>query len=282
MLQDKSLENFIEEKNGFYCLRKSKPGESKESYIDKLIQTRMDRQKISDQKWKKARKIIKYLWMIPCLKAVFVSGSLVLDNAKDKSDIDLLIVAKHKKIWTVRFLITLFIHVIGKRRYGNKTADRICLNHYITDESLKIDFSSLYNAQTYAHLVPILEIEEGIYNKFQKANNWINNYISFYPEKKSKDRRLIKKNKFLRGLAKFQEIILNTFLGTIFEKILALFQKLIIKRHSSSAKEGRVIIDDYQLEFHPASSEKDIIKKYNENILKLDLKIKQEEDSGLI
>jgi len=287
-LQSKSLENFIEEKNGFYCLRKSKLGESKENYIDKLIKTRMDRQKISDQKWKKARKIIKYLWMIPCLKAVFVSGSLALDNAKDKSDIDLLIVAKHKRIWTVRFLITLFIHIIGKRRYGDKTADRICLNHYITDESLKIDFSSLYNAQTYAHLVPILEIEEafssegrGIYNKFQKANNWINSYISFYPEKKSKDRRLIKKNKFLRGLAKFQEIILNTFLGTIFEKILALFQKLIIKRHSSSAKEGRVIIDDYQLEFHPSSPEAGVLDKYNKNVLRLGFKIKPEENSGL-
>ena len=289
-LESKNLKNFIEEKNGLYGLRKIKSSEeSKQAYIDNLIKTRINRQKISDQKWKKARKIVKWFELIPYLKAVFISGSLALDNAKEQSDIDLLIITKHKRIWTVRFLVTLFAHIMGKRRHGKKTADRICLNHYITDESLKIGFPSLYNAQTYAHLVPIIENKKGIYKEFQKANNWINDYIAFYPAssadrqiKQSFDQRLIKDKKFFRGIAKFQEVILNTFLGNILEKILALFQKMIIKRHQTKEKkEGRVIADDFQLEFHPASPEKEVIREYNENILKLGFKIKEEKDSGL-
>ena len=168
------------------------------------------------------------------------------------------------------------------RRHGKKRANRICLNHYITDESLKIDFSSLYNAQTYAHLVPILKTEKDIYKKFREANKWINNYVVFYTNQQVDDQRLIKENKFLRNIAKFQEIILNTFLGTILEKMLAMFQKIIMKRHSrKEKKEGRVITDEFQLEFHPASPEIKVLDKYNENLLKLGFKTEKEKDSGL-
>lgn len=271
-LRNKSLNNFVEEKNGFYFLKGK----------NKLLNIRIERQKISDQKWKKARKIIKWLWLIPFLKAVFVSGSLALDNTKEQSDIDLLIIAKHKRIWTVRFLITSFLHIIGKRRYGKKTADRICLNHYITDESLKIDFPSLYNAQTYAHLVLVLKSEKDVYKKFRQANKWINDYVVSYVEQESDDQRLIKERRLLKGFAKLQEIILNTFLGGFLEKLLGFFQKLIIKRHSQKhKKEGRVIADEFQLEFHPASPEANVLETYNQNILKLGLGIKKEKDSGL-
>lgn len=280
-LKNKSLNNYIEEKNGFYGLKKiSQKSELK--YIDRLIKTRIEHQKISDQKWKRAKKIIKWLQFIPYLRMVLVSGSLALDNAKEGSDIDLLIITKHKKIWTNRFLITFFIHIVGKRRHGKKTANRLCLNHYITDKSLKIDFPSLYNAQTYAHLVPVLEIEGGIYKKFQKANQWIENYLAYYPEQKVANQRLIRKGKFLRKIAHFQEIILNSFLGTILEKILAFIQKTIIKYHSPKARgEGRVITDDFQLEFHPSSPEIRVLENYNKNILKLGFRTRKEKDSGL-
>lgn len=290
-LKNKPLKNYIEEKNGFYFLKNRA----------KLYKTRIERQKISDQKWKKARKIIKYLQIIPYLRMIAISGSLAIANTKKQSDIDLLIITKHKRIWTNRFLITSFIHLLGKRRHNKKTADRLCLNHYITDKSLKIDFPSLYNAQTYAHLMPVSEIEPGIYKKFQKANQWIENYLAFYPaspdaslakserasqggsEQNDSNQRLIKNRKVLRKIARFQEIILNTFLGTILEKILAIFQKTIMKKHLPPARgEGRVITDDFQLEFHPASPEVKILDKYNKIMLKLGFRMKPEKNSGLM
>jgi predicted nucleotidyltransferase len=272
-LKNKSLKNYIEEKNGFYFLKNRA----------KLYETRIERQKTSDQKWKKARKIIKYLQIIPYLRMIAISGSLAIANTKKQSDIDLLIITKHKRIWTNRFLITSFIHLLGKRRHNKKTADRLCLNHYITDKSLKIDFPSLYNAQTYAHLMPVSEIEQGIYKKFQKANQWIKTYLTFYPKEDSPNQRLIKGRKFLQKIARFQEIILDTFLGTILEKILAIIQKTIMKKHSSKEKgQGRVITDDFQLEFHPASPEIKILDKYNKIMLKLGFRTKPEKNSGLL
>lgn len=269
-LKNKSLINFIEEKNGFYFLRGR----------EKMIRTRIDCQKISEQKWKKVKKIISLLQVIPYIRLIAISGSVALDNAKKQSDIDLLIITKHKRIWTVRFLITFLIHLLGKRRHGQKTANRICLNHYITDKSLKINFPSLYNAQTYAHLIPVLEIEKGIYKKFQQANQWIENYLANGFEQQADNQKLIRERKFLRKTARFKESILNTFIGDILEKIFKLIQIVSIKYHSKKDKGGgRVIADDFQLEFHPGSPESKIIDNYNMVMLKLNFKTKPEKTS---
>ena len=268
----RSEARYIDEHNGFYFLKNRK----------EIFKTKIERQKISDQKWRKTRKIICWLQIIPYLRLVAISGSAALSNARKNSDIDLLIIAKHKRIWTVRFFLTLFIHLIGKRRHAKKTKDRLCLNHYVTDQSLKINFPSLYNAQTYAHLIPVLEVEQDIYKKFQQANKWIKDYLFVYPKQEIPDQRQIKKSKFLRKIAKFQEFVLDTFIGSILEKIFKIIQKISIKIHSLRDKgEGRVIADEFQLEFHPTSPELKIIDKFNKNIVKLSLGIKSEKDSGL-
>lgn len=271
-LNNQPLGNYIEEKNGFYFLRDRK----------EIIKTRIERQKISDQKWRKARKIIKWLQIIPYLRLVAISGSKALSNAKKDSDIDLLIIAKHKRIWTARFLLTLFIHLIAKRRHHKKTKNRLCLNHYITDQSLKINFPSLYNSQTYSHLIPVLETEQGIYKKFQQANQWIKDYLFNYPKEEIPDQHQIKKSGCLGKIAKFQEFILNTFIGNVLEKFFKIIQKISIKIHSFRDKgEGRVIANEFQLEFHPQSPELKIIDKYNKKIIELGLAMKPEKNSGL-
>lgn len=278
-LKNPVLSNFIEEYNGFYFLKNSASSAGRHQQI---VETRIERQKISDQKWKKAIKIIKWLQIIPYIKMIAVSGSLALDNAKEQSDIDLLIVAKRKRIWTVRFLIIFFLHFFGKRRHGKKTKDRACLNHFITDNSLEIKFPSLYNAQTYAHMVGILEIEIGIFEKFYKANKWISSFINIYPFGKNENQRTIKVNKILRFIARTKEFLLNNFVGDFFEFLFGAIQRFLIKYHSKKDKgEGRVIIEESQLEFHPASPEAEVLEKYNNTMVELELRTRPEKNSGL-
>jgi predicted nucleotidyltransferase len=267
ILNDNNFRNKIEEKNGFYYLKGRK-----ENY-----QIRNERQKISDEMWKKTKKTIKWLQMIPYIKMVLVNGSMAMYNAKKESDIDLMIVTKNKRIWTTRFLTTLFFQIIGKRRHGEKIKNRFCLNHYITNDFLKSNLLNLYVAHLYAHLVPVLEIEEGIYNRFQFENRWIGNYLCFYNIDKLDNQKKIKNNSVMKFTRNCQEIILNTFLGNILEIVLGFFQKRHIKNHPLiNQKEGRIIFDDNQLEFHPNSRGIKILEKYEENILTLDIGIKKE------
>ena len=275
----KTLENSLElaklisQKNGFYFLKGR----------FRIVKQRIERQKIADQKWKKTKRMVKLLQIIPFIRLVAVSGSLAIGNPKKESDIDLLIVARAGRIWTCRGLTTLFIHCFGQRRHGLLTKDRFCLNHYLTDKSLKITSDSLYNAQTYAHLVPVLETESVLYNQFQKANQWLKDYLFFYPQSQQGYLRKVKPNHFFTFSRKLKEFILDKKMGDALEFILRRIQaRRISKDPLIYQSGGRVIFNDEQLEFHPDSPEKGILEMYNQKMKEFGLvEFGQEKDSGL-
>jgi len=266
------LSKFINQKNGLYFLKGRQ----------KIVKQRIERQIIADKKWKKAKWVIRFLQIIPYIRMVVVSGSLAMNNTKEESDIDLLIIVKAGRIWTCRAFTTLFIHMIGQRRHGNLTKNRFCLNHYITDQSLEIPWQSLYNAQTYSHLVLIWE-KKGLYKKFQKANQWINNYLVNYPIIEKGYLTTIESNKLFKFIRKFREKILDTWFGNVLEYFLKKIQEGKIRKEPLTYKAGgRVIFNDKQLEFHPDSPEKRILERYNKKIIKLGFKeLGVEKDSGL-
>jgi len=268
------LNKLINQKNGFFFLKNR----------EVIIKERIERNKIASRKWKKARRIIKLFQVIPFIRMVAISGSLAMDNTKENSDIDLLIITKTGRIWTCRGLITVFSHLIGKRRHGNLTKDRICLNHYLTEKSLKIPYKSLYNAQTYSHLISVLEIKDNLYKKFQKSNKWINNYLSFYPVEEKGYLRKIKLNYFFKSIREFKEFILDGLIGNFIEFILKKIQQRRIGKDPLTYQSGgRVVFSNKQLEFHPNSPEKWILEKYNQRMKELGLKeLGNEKDSGLI
>ena len=130
------LKKYLEEKKGFYFLKKRKrgfhsPDRAMESRMQDLhmrchssaetmapsmdiVQLRLNRKKIWDQKWKKARKIFWIMQVVPFAKLVMGSGSFSLGNTRKDSDVDLLIIAKKGRIWTVRTFFTLLTSFLVK------------------------------------------------------------------------------------------------------------------------------------------------------------------------
>lgn len=273
-LESKELKQFIDGKNGFYFLHGK----------EYIVRTRINHQKIADQKWKKAKHIIGWLQIVPYLRMVALSGSLALNNTRSESDIDVLVVVKSGRIWLTRFFITSLLQMMKKRRHKYFTKDRICLNHYITDKSLEIKFKSLYNAQTYAHMIPTVQIERGIYDKFQASNRWVKDYLVFWPDINTMHFKALKPNYFFTTIAKIFELCLNNSFGNFLEKFSGLLQKRLIEKDPLTFKKGgRITIDNTQLEFHPDSPERKVLDKYNQSMVQLGVKeLGQEKDSGLL
>jgi hypothetical protein len=245
----------------------------------------------------------------PFMKMVLVSGSLSLGNSREESDVDLIIIARKGRIWTVRTFITLLTSILGVRRCGDKTKDKICLNHYITDKSLKVPFKSLYNAQSYIHLISVYDDKEDkkLFREFQKENKWIKEYVGNYKLAELGSFRSIKRSKLLSFISNFFEFVL---LGNLVEaklptgslassicRRLGLFSKFgdwlerklsqiqgdrIKKDPLCNKKGGRVMINDDQLEFHPDSHESYIIPEFNRRMKELGLfEFANQKDSGL-
>lgn len=276
------LEGFIEKAEGFYFLKGRK----------NLIRERREKNEIARNKWKKALKAVSWLRIIPYIRLVFGSGSLALSNTGEESDLDVLIVAKHGRIWTSRLLIVLLLSLLGVRRtrYDKIASDKVCLNHFITDRSLYIPRKSIYTAQLYARLVPILAGNKKLLDDFCEANKWVGEWVRGWPEtiklknQNSKVKTIIQKSKVLSFFKKFGEKVLDTKLGDWLEKILRKYQlRRINSFHLTHKPGGRVKADDESLEFHPDSPELKIINKYNKTMRELGFpELGKEQDSGLL
>ena len=316
------LKKHLEQKNGFYFLKERKrtviaresqrPKQSRDHKSQNLntgllrhsttlslrsisrndsdntdiVQLRLNRKKIWDQKWKKARKIFWIMQVIPFSRLVMGSGSFSLGNTRKDSDVDLMIVAKKGRIWTVRTFFTLLTSFLGVRRYKDKTEDKICLNHYITDKSLRIPFESIYTAHLYCHILNVYNSKKDrkLFKKFQEGNKWMKKYLQNYEFSELEGFRSIKRNKILNFIAKFFEFILSGKIGDYFEKIMSEIQTKRIKKDPLNLKKGgRITISDDQLEFHPNSHEAKIVPKFNKKMEELELfEFGKQKDSGLV
>lgn len=274
-LDDLKTAGEIEDKNGFFTLK----GRSL------LFQKRIEKKKISDQKWKKALKALKWFQTVPYIRAVFASGSLAMENTGKESDLDVLVAAKTGRIWTARFLLSLAMSLLGvrRKRYDKIASDKICLNHYITTESLHIPFHSLYNAQTYAHLIPVWISDEEIIKSFERENEWVREYVNFWKISEERKFRTVNSVRLFKWPAFAAEKILDSKLGNFLEWLLGKIQYQRISKDPSFAKPGgRVTVDNRQLEFHPDSPEKKIIEKYNQTLKNYRISSVFEKDSGLL
>ncbi|MBI2063946.1 MAG: nucleotidyltransferase domain-containing protein [Candidatus Yanofskybacteria bacterium] len=244
-----------------------------------LIPLRLKRGEIAKRKWRIAKRAIRWLRFVPYLRAVFASGSLAMNNTDELSDLDVLVVVKHGRIWLARLLITAMLSVLHFRRRGrDKIApDKICLNHYISDEAMLIPHQSIYNAQTYANLVPILA-SEMITKNFQKTNVWVLDYVNNW------NMGLVETGLNLGVSARILEPFLEiSDLDYFLNKISGRYQsRRITDNPVTHQTGGRVIFTDEQLEFHPRSMETQIIKSFNARLIKIGLpQLAVEKDSGL-
>lgn len=293
ILNDKELMSALNElenmslifcKDGFYFLEK-RTGED-------LVELRKKTNNIAKDKMKKTIKIVKKLTIIPFVHLIFVSGSLALGNIKEDGDLDLLVVGKFGRIWTVRFLIVVLTSLLGVRRKKNSkdVSDKICLNHFITDKSLYIPFKSIYTSQLYINLKPLYVRDVNLLEKFFRENSWVGEYVWGWGEKikiKNLNFNLGLGEKADKGIVYIirsaAEKILGGLIGDWIEALLRFLQKRRIERDPLTYKPGgRIVANDYYLEFHPNSQEKFILEKYNKIMKELGFEeLADEKDSGL-
>jgi predicted nucleotidyltransferase len=270
-LDNMARAGLIGHKNGFYFM----PGK------DDLYERRIEKDKLANRKWKKFLAIVKYLQFAPYLRAVFASGSLAANNPEPKSDFDVFIVIKSGRLYTGRLFLWLISSLLGARRgrFDIVAPDKLCFNYYVTDDNLEIHHRSLYIAQSLANLKPVI-VFDGVLDAFIASNKWANSYC--YNFRQVSSYRNIKPNKFMLGLARCGEVLLNNFFGNILEKTLLAFQQKRIKNNPATYESGgRIIFTDKELEFHPRSFEKVVIDNYNNGLKKFGVFGFEENDSGL-
>lgn len=261
IFEKREVGNYVEEYQGLYFLKGRR----------ELVEKRFQKNKIASLKIKKLRKIVWFLRFIPFVRMIGITGRLAMKNTGKDSDWDLFIILKKGKIWTGRTLLTAFIHLIGKRRHGNKIKDRICLNYFITDESLKIDISerpfevNLFSAGEYSFMIPIFGFKTFL--KFQISNFWIRDFKSNYEFSEVKSIRMVSDDHFSKTIRKCGEKLLS--FGFI-ENLLRKLEMEKIARNPKTHLPGSIIeANDNSLVFLPEPQGKEIYERCREKLVVL-------------
>ncbi len=255
-LENEKLKKILKSENGFYFLVGR----------EKLVAQRIKRSKISEDKLKTIRRVVYFLRFCPFVRMIAVTGRIAMKNAEKRSDLDLFIVLKRGRIFTGRIFVTLLVHLMGKRRYGNKIANRICLNYFVADDSMEITVKDLFASSEYFFMIPVFG--EKVFRDFQKMNYWIKKYHSNFSLNRIGNLKTLSDDFFSKNTRFFME---NIFNFSFIESILRKWQLKRIKNDPRTHQEGSMVMaDEHALVFLPNPHGPKVYEKFRENIKKLD------------
>lgn len=247
-LQELILENKIDNKNGFYFLKNR----------DKIVEIRKQRKEISLKKIKKAKKAVWFLRKVLFVRAIILTSNLSYNNASEKSDIDFLIITKNKRIWTTRFLTTIWFKIFNLRPENGKNKDKFCLSFYLDENFLNLECTKIedndlilkYFLKTYKCLFN----ENNVWKKFVENNNWAE--INFVDVKNNKT----------KILKLFFEKMFSNKCEDFFRKIQLSYMPDNLK-DEAKRENNKVIINNRILKFHLNDNRKKIKKEYEKRIM---------------
>ena len=243
-----------------------------------LRRTRQERAAISERKFKRVIRVITILRLIPYLKMIAVCNTLAYQNPKETSDIDLFVVAKSGRIWTVRFWVALILKVF-QLRPGEAKRDPICPSFFVTEDNLNLEKIQLTQGDPYmqywiAQVYPVFDPYR-VSNKFFTENSWIKTYLpNVIPPRPSKRRR-VEDNAITKFVRKIQEFDINGVVGNFFESLLKRFQMKILpdKLKQMANQDTRVIISDDMLKFHDDDRRQEFAEEYERKLRELSLRV---------
>jgi hypothetical protein len=257
-LESEETQKYIEEYQGFYFLKNRK----------NLVGQRLERNKISETKYKIILRAARFLKFIPHIRMIAATGRVAMKNAEEKSDLDVLIVFEKGHIFTGRFLTFALLNIMGIRRNDKKIKNRICLNNFLST-AFSVSTKDLFSSHAYVFMLPVFGFES--YKKFIENNIWIKNCRPNFKNEVPPVEE-IKDSDFAKIIRKILEKI---FSFEFIERSLKKIQIAKIEANPKTQKKGGVIIySDDELAFWPDFEKQGpaIYENFKNKLAALDIK----------
>lgn len=235
----------IQHAEGFYFLKGR----------DKLVQIRKKKYNWTEQKWKRAHRYLRLLAAMPYVDGIWLVNSMGWENARQSSDIDLLIVVRPGHIWSTRFWTTAVMKLLRQRPHEQSNECAICLSLYISADTLnlqpyRLNEQDIHYAFWTNQCYPLYD--NGFYKKFQEQNRWLKNIFSALRWSQTVERREI----VLPPIGHMFKRIMQTLCN---EWLLKKLQWSIMpyKLRSLANQDQRVVMNDHILKLHTNDTRKE-------------------------
>ena len=205
----------------------------------------------------------------PDVAGVFLVNSLALKTNHDHSDIDLLIIARPNRIWTVRLYAAYLAQRMGWRRHDDQIAGRICLSFFVTTEFLNMADIRLHQDDIYLHywLLSAIYLGGEVDRSYLlNQNKWLLDNLPGI-DLLSKEKPIIWQRKKIWRLVSGL-----TGIGWLIEKLIKLIIKPRTLKKAKALKSGSgVIVSDSIQKFHDHDRRAEFYEKWQKRCADLSL-----------
>ncbi|MBI3401877.1 MAG: hypothetical protein HY048_10695 [Acidobacteria bacterium] len=119
---------------------------------DDLLPERRRREARSLAFLERQRRLLQVICAIPFTRAVALSGSIAHMNLEASGDLDLFIITRGPRVWTVTLAAIVLTRILGRRR-------DLCFNFVLADSHLRLEPRDLFTANQVIHLKPLVGAE---------------------------------------------------------------------------------------------------------------------------
>ena len=256
-LRDPDVTKHVSEKNGFYFLHGR----------EVLCEERLRKNRIALHKVRRLRRVVWLLRAVPFVRGVLATGGLAMKHTRGKSDLDVLIILAGGHIWTGRFLVTLLTQLLGKRKHGRKHRDHVCLNYFVTDESLEVPTKDLFAAHEYTWTFPLFGAD--VFRRFQFANSWAQRFKPHYAVADIPHQQCLSDHGVARSLRVIGESLLKFM--RIETQMRAVQKKKIAANKKTHLPGACIIANDRHLVFLPKPHGPVVEEEFKKRFAKIDL-----------
>ncbi len=220
-----------------------------------VVKKRIERQKQSSKYNFRAQIVAFVLRIVPWIKLVGISGSLAVENAEKKSDIDLVIITSKERMWLTRLLTVWLTDFLGVRRRRNDPENEVggkaCINLFLEEDNLEQAYKDLYTAHEVLQMKVLWE-RDNIYEKFLDKNSWAFTYLPNWATSKAS-------NSNLKVRGSKRDLKKQSFFLDVLEKIMEWVQRQYMKKPSGVER-----ISEGELFFHPDDCRIKILQEYHQ------------------
>ena len=210
-----------------------------------VLQTRVAREAISRTMLRELAGPLRLISRMPFVRLVALSGSLAHLNAEDGADLDLFVVTRPGRVWTVTVATLLVARLRGWRR-------RLCLNYVVSERALWIAPADLFSANQIVHLQPIAGRDT--YRRFLEANHFVERfYPNFRPREVKEDARS----------AWVLERAINFTVGPVAELLCRWLYRTHLQRRAHTWKSrDQVRLGPECLKLHTSSHRREVMERF--------------------
>ena len=136
------LQHIVEYRDGFFF-----PAGRNE-----LVAERARREARSREFLRRHERLLRLICALPYTRLVALSGSVAHLNLEPDGDLDLFVITKGQRVWTVTVALLLLAKLLRRRRV-------VCANFVLADSHLALDQQDLFAANQAMHLRPLIGAE---------------------------------------------------------------------------------------------------------------------------